>query len=391
MRSMSHTAGGAILGIVAGAASSLCLWTATAAAQPVPETEAPVEAAPVEAAPVEPPPAAPPPPAEVDADRPSLAPTLSGHVAATYNFNFMDPALGTTPFHSYTAKHNSFLLNHAHVMIAGSDEAIAYSVEIDAGTDAIFNTVGSYFDVQEAWVSYTAPSGLGFKAGKFVTFNGIEVIESPSNPTISRGFLFGLAEPFAHVGVLGIYQASDTLDFAVGAVNGWDLIVDNNDNKTLVAKVGVTQDKLGLIVSAYAGKETGENYRATLDATAVVKLAKLDLWLQGNVGFEEGVALDGEDAMWMGFGVQPVFKIDDKLSLGARLEAFIDGDGARTTVDQTLINVSVAPAYKVHDRVTVRAEGRLDFSTEDVFVSDDVTADPGAIQVIALTEASVAF
>ena len=35
------------------------------------------------------------------------------------------------------------------------------------------------------------------------------------------------------------------------------------------------------------------------------------------------------------------------------------------------------------------AQGRLDFSTEDVFVNND--GDAGAIQVIALSEASVAF
>ncbi len=337
-----------------------------------------------------------PPHGEAEAADASLI-KLSGHVAATYNYNLMKPAGGVTPFHSYTAPHNTFLLNQAHLAVTGSDDKFAYAVEIDAGTDAFLNTylspVGpSYFDIQEAYVSYTAASGLGFKAGKFVTYNGIEVIESPANPTISRGFLFGLAEPATNVGALGTYKISDTLDVALGAVSGWDLIVDNNDNKTIVAKLGVTKEKLGLVISSYAGKETNNtDWRATLDATAVIKMAKMDLWLQANVGFEEGVAAMGEDGMWMGFGVQPVMRIDDKLSLCGRVEAFLDGDGARTGAEQTLINVSVAPAYKVHERVTIRAEARLDFSSEDVFQSDDATADPGAMQVIGLTEAAVTF
>lgn len=315
---------------------------------------------------------------------------LSGHVAATYNYNFMDPAGDTTPLHSYTALHNTFLLNQAHVALTGADDHFSYAVEIDAGTDAVINSGGSYFDIQEAFVTYTAASGLGFKAGKFVTFNGIEVIESPANPTISRGFLFGLAEPYTHVGALGTYKISDTLDVALGAVNGWDLIVDNNDNKTIVAKLGVTQEKFGLVLSSYAGKETNNtDWRATFDATAVIKMAKMDLWLQGNVGFEEGVAAMGEDGMWMGFGVQPVFHVDDKLSLCGRLEAFLDGDGARTGADQTLVNLSVTPSYKLGEHVTVRFEGRLDISTEDAFVNVDGKA--GAMQVIALSEASVAF
>jgi len=374
------------------------LYAGSAAAQPTPPEGAP---------PVEPPPAEPPvetvaapvettATAEATADptgpdststklpphgEPEPADTallkLSGHVASTFNYNLMDPAGGVTPFHSYTAPHNTFLLNQAHVALTGADDHFSYAVEIDAGTDAVINSGGSYFDIQEAYVTYTADSGLGFKAGKFVTFNGIEVIESPANPTISRGFLFGLAEPYAHVG-------------ALGAVSGWDLIVDNNDNKTIVAKLGVTKEKLGLVLSSYAGKETNNtDWRATFDATAVLKLTKMDLWLQGNVGFEEGVAAMGEDGMWMGFGVQPVYHLDDKLSLCGRLEAFLDGDGARTGAEQTLINVSVTPSYKVHEHVTVRFEGRLDFSTEDVFVNVD--GDAGAIQVIALSEASVAF
>lgn len=315
---------------------------------------------------------------------------LSGHVASTFNYNLMNPAGGVSPFHSYTAVHNTFLLNQAHLAITGADDRFSYAVEIDAGTDAVINSGGSYFDIQEAYVTYVGESGLGFKAGKFVTFNGIEVIESPANPTISRGFLYGLAEPYTHVGALGTYKVSDTLDVALGAVSGWDLIVDNNDNKTIVAKLGVTKEKLGLVLSSYAGKETNNaDWRVTFDATGVIKAEKMDLWFQGNIGFEEGVAAMGETGMWMGFGVQPVMKMDDKLSLCGRLEAFLDGDGARTGAEQTLINVSVAPAYKLHEHVTVRVEGRLDFSTEDVFVNED--GDAGAMQVVALSEASVAF
>lgn len=384
------------------------LYAGSAAAQPTPPEEAP---------PVETPPPAETPVETVDASveatataeptgpdststklpphgEPEPADTallkLAGHVASTFNYNLMDPAGGVTPLHSYTAPHNTFLLNQAHVALTGADDHFSYAVEIDAGTDAVINSGGSYFDIQEAYVTYTADSGLGFKAGKFVTFNGIEVIESPANPTISRGFLFGLAEPYTHVGALGTYKISDTLDVALGAVSGWDLIVDNNDNKTIVAKLGVTKEKLGLVLSSYAGKETNNtDWRATFDATAVLKLTKMDLWLQGNVGFEEGVAAMGEDGMWLGFGVQPVYHVDDKLSLCGRLEAFLDGDGARTGAEQTLVNVSVTPSYMVHEHVTVRFEGRLDFSTEDVFVNAD--GDAGAMQVIALSEASVAF
>jgi hypothetical protein len=336
-------------------------------------------------------PAAEPAPPAAEEATPSLAPTISGFIDGTYNYNFNHPAGGVTPYHTYTADHQSFLLNAAHVALTGGDGTVAYAVEIDAGTDAFVNTLDDDFDVQEAWVSYTSDHGLGFKVGKFVTFNGIEVIESGSNPTISRGFLFGLAEPFTHVGALATYKISDQLDVAAGVVNGWDVTVDNNSLKTLVGKLGVTLEQVVLVVSAYTGPEQpldDDDWRTTFDATALVKLGMIDLWLQANLGTEENAGADG-DATWTGVGVQPVFHLSEQLSLGARAELFSDNDAARTGVDQTLFNVSVAPAYALTPNLIMRAEGRLDVSSEEVYVDTDGEA--SSSQIIALAEALVVF
>lgn len=356
------------------ALGTIMAWGGVAAAQ-----DAPVEEAP------------PPPPPS------TLAPTITGFIDGTYNYNLMDPNGGLTPFHSYTAPHNTFLLNSAHLAIGGHDDAVTYNIEIDAGTDAALNSFaygGSLFDIQEAWVHYVHPeSKAGLKAGKFVTYNGIEVVENTANPTISRGFLFGLAEPVSHIGAVGTYQINDQLDVAAGMISGWDLLVDNNNLKTIIAKLGYTSDQLGLTVSAYAGPEQAGNnddWRTTLDATAVIKLDKLDLWIQGNFGRE---SFGDTDAMWFGAGVQPVFRLNELLSLGARAEVFIDGDGARTGVPLpdgvTLINVSVAPAYLIADNLTLRAELRVDVATEDVY--NDRAGDPTGMQLIGLTEVLYTF
>jgi hypothetical protein len=345
-------------------------------------------------APAEPPPE--PVAAEAEAESTSLAPTISGFIDGTYNYNFNRPAAGVTPFHTYTAPHHSFLLNAAHVALTGSDGTVSYAVEIDAGTDAFVNTLDDDFDVQEAWVSYTSDIGLGFKAGKFVTFNGIEVIESGSNPTISRGFLFGLAEPFTHVGALATYKISDQMDVAAGVVNGWDVVVDNNSTKTMVGKFGLTLEQVVLVLSAYTGPEqtlNNDDWRTTFDATAVVKLGMVDLWLQANIGTEEnagdGPVADPGDATWTGVGVQPVFRLTEQLTLGARAELFSDNDGARTGLDQTLFNLSVTPGYALTRNLIVRAEGRVDVSSEDVYLDTDGEA--SSSQIIALAEALLVF
>ncbi|MDO8580004.1 MAG: outer membrane beta-barrel protein, partial [Candidatus Omnitrophota bacterium] len=149
-------------------------------------------------------------------------PKISGYIDTTYNYNFNKPASQTTKLgtpgtstaginlSSYVTKANDITFNTAHLAFNGSlKDGIGYTIELDAGSDANVNTPTSGagaaddFDLQEAYL--TSPlfeTGINLKVGKFVTLEGIEVIESPLNPNISRGHLFGMAEPFTHVGFL---------------------------------------------------------------------------------------------------------------------------------------------------------------------------------------------
>jgi hypothetical protein len=365
---------------------------ATTTPAPTQVAQAPAET-PVETV-TETPPAAPAPALTV--------PKISGFVDATYNYNLRDPMSGTTAYHSYTAQHDTVLLDAAHLALTGTGaaDAVAYAIELDIGSDAAVTSGDDDVDLQEAWASYTSKLGLGLKAGKFVTFSGIEVIESISNPTISRGFLFGLAEPFTHAGVLLTYKAPamPELDAAIGVVNGWDVVKDNNDGKTLTAKVGYTTPQYLATLSGYAGPEQpadGEldpdNVRYMGDLTGMVKIGPVDLWAQLNGGSEEGasVVMEGETANWVGAGLQPLWHIIEPLALGVRAEVFSDREGARTGTPQTLYNLSLAPAYTLVSGFVVRGELRYDHSNKLVF-EDDIAA-THKDQVIALTEAVYSF
>jgi hypothetical protein len=320
------------------------------------------------------------------------APKISGFVDLTYNYNTRDPMDGVTPFHSYTARHDTLLLNAAHLALSGAGEAVSYAVEVDVGSDAAVNSGDDDVDLQEAYLAYVSRIGLGIKAGKFVTFQGIEVIESGANPTISRGFLFGLAEPFTHAGALLTYKINSQLDVAAGVVNGWDLVVDNNRGKTVVGKVGYASGPAVVTASGYAGPEqqgNADNMRLSGDVTGMVAIGALTLWGQVNAGSEEEVALDGGTARWFGAGLQPVWRALDQLLIGARAEIFRDADGARTGAEQTLYNLTVTPSFTLTTGLVLRGELRVDWSSSDVFMDAD-----GAIygnQVLALSEAIYSF
>jgi hypothetical protein len=354
---------------------------------------------------VEPPPTAAPAAAEaLEEHAKSPAPEIGGHVEMAYHLNLTQPdAEDPVPYRSYDARGgNSFLFHTAHLVFkhAFTDQVSAV-IEVEggsdstvnnytlAGTDAPFNGM---VDVQEGYATWKTPVGLSLTAGKFVTYEGIEVIEGPINPTITRGHLFGLAEPFWHIGAKLHYAIEDVADVGVGVVNGWDNWWDNNDSKTFIFRVGVTPvEEFWAGLSGSVGAEqtaSNDNLRLSLDLTGGVKVGDmLTINFQGNYGQEAGAvttaAGEAQDASWFGVGLQPVLTVD-AFSLGARFEYFVDNDGARTAFTDAngdpaelgLWNFTITPGYTVDEKLQLRAEYRIDGASEDVFTSDQPEPDP---------------
>jgi hypothetical protein len=82
--------------------------------------------------------------------------------------------------------------------------------------------------LEQAYVSIRAPVGNGwdFKAGKFVSILGYEVIERPANMNTTYGILFNQM-PLYYTGLLSSYKFDDYIDAKLGVVNG-----SNSDNNT---------------------------------------------------------------------------------------------------------------------------------------------------------------
>ncbi len=329
-------------------------------------------------------------------------PTVSGYVDTNWSQNTSMPADKTTTLRSYDNPDGN-INNNAHVAITGSlGEQAAYVVEIDAGHEAVITSAGAEFDIQEAYLTYVSASKLGIKVGKFATFQGIEVLEGPMNPTITRGYLYGIAECFTHSGGVLTYVAGK-LDFAAGVINGMDVPNDNNDSKTFAWKVGYSGgDPLALTLSGYHGAEQSEsvftssrtntsgNIRTNIDVTGITKLIpKVDLWFQAHYGQEEMVTRFDEFGVagtglgkWSGFGIQPVVKISDKFSVGGRVEYFADPDGAKTATDDfSSTNFTVTPGYMLTDKVGVKAEYRYDMANKKVFDDEDGTLEDTASSI----------
>jgi hypothetical protein len=92
-----------------------------------------------------------------------------------------------------------------------------------AGTSGnLGNTSG--LALEQALVKFRIPvgNGLDIYMGKFVTFLGYEVIESPANLNFSRGLLFTNAIPLTHTGIYADYKFNDTVEAKFGIVDGWN-------------------------------------------------------------------------------------------------------------------------------------------------------------------------
>ncbi len=335
---------------------------------------------------------APAPPAEaVAAPAPTFpATTIGGYIEGAYHRMLGSAHIGQPVATRAYDTSNGFLLHNAHLAIKHQLNENVYGViEFDAGADAKYNqganpgnTSGGtqssspLFDVQEAYAVATG-SGFTFTAGKFATYEGIELIEGPTDPTITRGFLYWLAEPVTHVGAKLHYTAGPA-DIGIGVVNGWDTnnalfnTGDNNNKKTFIWRAAVTPSPMFFAaLSGTYGVEQADDSdaRLSVDLTgAVVPADFITVNFQGNVGSEKGTGLDPtKTSSWYGFGIQPVVK-SGAASLGGRIELFKDKNGSRTGVagDPTYVNLTITPGYTIASALTLRGELRYDHASEPV-------------------------
>ncbi len=320
-------------------------------------------------------------PAPPAAEPPPPAPTIAGYIDSGYHVDLNHNSINQPSVYRAYDAHQGFMLHAAHLAVSHSfsPESSAF-ISLDFGSDAAINSANygaNPVDVREGYLKWT-PGDFTFQAGKFVTLNGIEVVDGPLNPTLTRGFLYWLAEPVGHTGAKVNYALGGGMaHLGVGLVNGWDQLLDNNDQKTVLfnGDVAPSADFHAQISGSWGAENTNDNthHRLTVDLTGAAILGDLTLNFQGLVGTESMPGGAPRDT-WFGIGLQPVY-VADAFSLGARIEYFNDKHGSRLgqTVSNgmggtitvapdkaSLLNFTITPGYMVAKNLTLRAEFRID-------------------------------
>jgi len=193
--------------------------------------------------------------------------TLSGYVDTSYTEQFAGrgeygpagtnagggPANAHAALRQFDTSNNTFNINAVKIALEKAlpdknDWAAGFRIDTIYGEDAKYlndtaingtsNTSG--LALEQAFVKFRVPvgNGLDIYAGKFVTFLGYEVIESPANLNFSRGLLFTNAIPLTHTGVYADYKFNDTFEAKFGVVDGW-----NNSTSSSVSTLAGTANE----------------------------------------------------------------------------------------------------------------------------------------------------
>jgi hypothetical protein len=174
---------------------------------------------------------------------------ISGATDVTYTQNFNNPGNNINNLRIFDTQANSFVPQVAQIVIekpatAGSAmDRVGFRARLSYGAQARFSRArtnyqpgvdSAEFDPQELYGEYLAPIGNGLKiqVGKIHTLIGLEQINSWDNYNISRTFMFGLSQAFTTTGLRLTYAFNKYATVALGVVNGWDNIEDNNRGKT---------------------------------------------------------------------------------------------------------------------------------------------------------------
>jgi hypothetical protein len=328
---------------------------------------------------------------------------ITGYVDTAYTFNFNSngnrgggAAIGAggveNPGRFFDTRHNELALQGFALDFnrgTSADSMFGYHVTAIFGDDAsalnlnaadVFG--GEDYSLTNANVQIQLADSAGplegtvLTVGRFETTIGAESIHSNQNDNFSRSFLFGLATPFTHTGVIAqktLMQSgdSDLLTGRVGWVNGWDTINDVNNSGTLMFGGDLTPtDYLTLDVDATWGAEQGDtgaggaahvnsDKRTLVDAVATLSapedmaqngmefLRQLKLQLNMVWGGEEGVGDTiggpaGNYTSWYGLAATLRYDFDlpvlggdgneiGRWFLAVRGEFMEDPDGTRTS------------------------------------------------------------
>lgn len=341
------------------------------------------------------------PTAPVPAAPSGLSPKLSigGYIETAYTYAFEKPSNGILNYRGFDNRHNTFTIQNVVLDATGSigdfSARIALQVGQTPNTYYLFEprqagadgapaaTPEAFRHVQQAILTWKAPvlRGLDVSAGIFLSPIGFEVLQAKDDWNYSRSNLFfGL--PYYHTGIRASLPVTDRLTLTTMICNGWNSVVDNNDDKSLITQATYTiPDRLQISALYLGGAERskgaaeGRPWRHTFDLWAQVDATSwLSFAAHGDAGLERnqfGVS------SWGAFALYARAKALDWLSFAGRFDRFAEHVPTNASpiffpaswVSSGTLTAEVRPI----DHLTARVEYRHDQAAKAMYFEGEVS------------------
>jgi hypothetical protein len=345
---------------------------------------------------------------------PTIKITPMAYVEAYYAYNFNRPSNGITNYRGFDNRHNTFTLSNVAlgatfeggpltsklILQVGSTPSTYYATEAaHAGTSAVNATGPELWKyVQEAHVGYKAPVGRGLliEAGIFPSPCGYEVFAIKDNWNWSRSNLF-YGFPYYHTGVRATYEWTSELSSALYLVNGWNSVVDNNDEKSVMPIVTYkVQDRLSVQamylggVERPAGSPEGPYWRHHFDVFGQLDATKfLSFVAQADYGWEPNRI---GTARWYAGALYARVRPINPLYVAIRGDRFYEhlatdsaapGPGRSSTPIffggvEWVTSGTVTADFRPHDQISIRLEYRHDVAEAPLYFGRHVAGDGSA-------------
>lgn len=320
---------------------------------------------------------------------------LGGYVEAFYQWNFNDPSNGVTNFR-FDNRHNSFTISNVALDASWDDGALIGRLTLQVGhTPSTYylsepNVAGAsganasgaelWKYLQQAYGGYRfgVGGGLTVTAGLFLAPIGPESMAVRDNWNWSRSNLFyGL--PFYHTGVRVAYALSEAWTLTVAGYNGWNSVVDNNDEKSVSTQVSYTTERFALGALYLGGVERapgapeGRAWRHLFDVYATwTATQRLAFIANLNGGFEPnryGISA------WLAGALYGRVQLSELFFFTLRADSFFehvasDRGGRASAIfwpAPWIVSGTGTLEFRPHERASVRLEYRHDQAGADMF------------------------
>lgn len=264
--------------------------------------------------------------------------SLSAHADAYYGWN-TDKDSRFRLFDCVDPIRDEFRLNIAQVSLKYDSDIIRGIVTLHYGDIPKYYWETENPNIQEANIGFKIVNGLWIDAGYFLTHLGAEGL--PQDNFLNSNSLPAYYEPFYQSGIKASFDFTENLDASLYLLNGYNVIEDNNKNKSFGMQVNyLLDDNITLTYNNIIGNEqdAGDEGRTRILNNLVLDYSspdkKIDILLSCDLGTQDKSSLSDSTKTALTYGGLVSFRyhFSDKFSVTLRGDYFQDLDGVYSGV-----------------------------------------------------------